>query len=189
MKHVLTLCISISLFFGYFFTAHAITPLGENDIQHFMNAMKPLQELGEKYDFPENTDTPAENPDFADFSPMSRALKDVKDHESYEEFKTIILAAGFSTPQQWASIGDRIMRAYTSAKIIETMTPEKIQKMLKSIEEVKKNEYLSPEIKKQLLNNLTQALTMTDNLTESTKADQEALKPYLAKLERLFEER
>lgn len=193
MKRIISAGISILLSLGCFFTAHAASKLGEDDIQHFMNAMKPLRELGERYDFAENKRPPVENPDFADFSPMTRALEDMKDHESYGEFKRIILAAGFSSPQQWATVGDRIMRAYTSARIIREMTPEKRRKMIKSIEEVKKNEYLSPEIKKQLLNGLTQAITMADNMTESAmtesaKADQETLKPYLAKLERLFEE-
>ncbi len=168
--------------------AQAATPLGEDDIQNFMKAMKPLQELGDKYDFENNEDGPSENLDLDEFSPMSHALENVKEHESYEEFKTIILQAGFSSPQQWASVGDRVLRAYTSLRIIEEMTPERIEEMLKSVEEVKKNQYLSPEIKKQLLESLSQTMTMKENISQSTKADQEALKPYLAKLERLFEE-
>jgi len=68
------------------------------------------------------------------------------------------------------------------------MTPEKIQDMLKNIEEVKKNAYLSPEMKKQILKNMTQMMTMAEKTPASIKADQESLKPYLAKLERLFEE-
>ena len=127
--------------------AHAAVPLNKGDIKHFINAMKPLQALGEKYPFEENSDAltdtaGTEDTDVTRFSPMSRALAKVKDHPSFEEFKTIIHRAGFASPQQWATVGDRIMRAYTSLKVIESMTPEKIQELLKTIEEVKKNEYL-----------------------------------------------
>lgn len=173
--------------------AHAAAPLNNEDIQHFINAMKPLQSLGEKYpfdeDFDAHPDSPAgESTDAINFSPMSRALAKVKDHPSFEEFKTIVLRAGFTSPQQWATVGDRIMRAYTSLKVIEGMTPEKIQELMKTIEEVKKNEYLSPKMKKRLLASLTQTITTADTLPARTKADQETLKPYLARLERLFEE-
>lgn len=173
--------------------AHAAAPLNGNDIQHFINAMKPLQALGEKYPFDENSDalpdpTGTEATDVTSFAPMSRALDRVRDHPSFEEFKTIVHRAGFSSPQQWATVGDRIMRAYTSLKVIESMTPEKIQELLKTIEEIKKNEYLSPKIKKQLLASLTQTVNMADTLPARIKADQEKLKPYLARLGRLFEE-
>lgn len=168
--------------------AQAAAPLSKDDIQHFMNAMKPLQELGQKYEFDENKDPPAENTGFTGFSPMTRALEDVKGHASYEEFNIIIHDAGFSSPEQWADVGDRVIRAYTALKVAREMTPEKKQKMMKNIEEVKKNEYLSPELKKQLLESLSQSMTMTDNINAGTKADQESLKPYLDQLERLFEE-
>lgn len=188
MNNIFTLIICITLTLNVTFPAHAATPLSGNDIQHFMNAMKPLQKLGTKYDFAEDENLPDKNGDFADFSPMSQSLEAVKDHESYEEFKTIILKAGFSSPQQWANVGDRVIRAYTSLRIIEEMTPQRIAEILKDIEEVEKNQYLSPEIKKQILESLTRTMTLKDNISEATKADQESLKPYLAKLERLFEE-
>lgn len=189
MKNIIPITLSILLFLGGFITAHATEPLSEGDVQHFMNAYNPVQKLGNKYDFDDDKDDAIENIDPADFTPMSYALERVKNHEAYEEFKTIISTAGFSSPQQWANVGDRVMGAFTSLKIIEEMTPEKIQEMLKSIEDVKKNEYLSPEIKKQLLESLTQMVTMSDNISHDEKADQNALKPYLARLERLFEER
>ncbi|PCI50538.1 MAG: hypothetical protein COB49_03550 [Alphaproteobacteria bacterium] len=188
MKNIISLCISILLFSGCFFSAHAEAQLGEDDIQHFINAMKPLRDLGEKYDITENNNLPTENTGFTAYFPMSRALENVKDHSSYEDFEKIIREAGFSSPAQWANIGDRVMRAYTSLKIIREMTPERIQEMLKGIEDVKKNKYLSPEIKEQILDSLTQTITMSDNISGNTKADQEALKPYLTRLERLFEE-
>ena len=194
MKIIAALSISILIFLSSFFALHAEVPLSGNDVQHFMNAMKPLQELGTKYDFIENSDkamrnqNPMANQNLSDFSPMTRSLKEIKGHEAYGEFEYIIRNAGFSSPQQWANVGDRVMKAYMSLKMIADITPEKIQEMKVSIEDIKKNEYLSPEIKKQLLNSMTQMMVMTTNIPKTTKADQETLKPYLAKLERLFEE-
>lgn len=188
MKNIISLSIGLLLFLNLISTAHAAPLLSADNIQDFMNAMRPLQELGKKYNIGDKEELPPASNDFTDFAPMSRALDDVKDNEAYDEFEAIILKAGFSSSEQWASVGDRIMRAYTATNIIREMTPEKKQKMLKSIEEVKKNAYLSSEIKQQLLKSLTQSITMSENLTKETKKDQDALKPYLTKLKRLFEE-
>jgi len=166
----------------------ANSPLTGADIEHFMDAMKPLQKLAKKYDMEEDPDGAANNMTGRDFSPMSRSLARIKDHEAYGEFKTIIRDAGFSSTEHWANVGDRVMKAYISLNISQEMTPEQKQEMRQSMAEIEKNEYLSPEMKKQLLANLHQTMTMMDNLSRSDKTDQETLKPYLPKLERLFEE-
>lgn len=188
MKNIISLILSILLFSIAYGTVYAADTLSGNDIQHFIDAFRPVQELEGKYDF-NDEEEPAEDINPEDFTPMTYVLELMKNHESYDEFTEIILSAGFSSPQQWAEVGDRVMNAYTAIRIIEEMTPKKIQKMLKSIEEVKKNEYLSPEIKKQLLESLTQMVTISDNLTEGEIADQEALTPYLDRLELLFKEK
>jgi len=69
MKNILALSISILLFSGCFFSAHAAPALSKDDIQNFMNAMKPLQVLGEKYDMDENKDPPDEDTGFENFLP------------------------------------------------------------------------------------------------------------------------
>ncbi|MBL4802929.1 MAG: hypothetical protein JKY45_13670 [Emcibacter sp.] len=195
MKIIVSVSISIFLFLGSLSALHAETHLSGNDIQHFMNAMKPLQKLGDKYDFEENNNKSAEDQapmvapdDFTNFTPMSQSLTEITGHKAYGEFEAIVHNAGFSSPQQWATVGDRVMKAYMSLKMIAELTPEKLQEMQVSIEEVKKNEYLSPEMKTQILGSLNQMIAMTTNLSEHDKADQKTLKPYLTKLERLFEE-
>ncbi len=188
MKIIIALCFSIALFSSSLFTASAADTLKGDDIQHFMNAMKPLKKLGKKYDFEDNEDTSAAQMPEGDFGPMSRSLAQVKDHKAYNEFKSIISKAGFSSPERWAIVGDRVMRAYISLKMLEELTPEKIQELQVSIEAVEKNEYLSAQTKKQLLDSMKQMIALKGDVPKETKADQDALKPYLAKLERLFEE-
>ncbi|PCJ44561.1 MAG: hypothetical protein COA76_16425 [Moritella sp.] len=188
MKIIIALCFSIVLFSSSLFAAHAAPTLSGDDIQHFMNAMKPLKKLGAKYDFNDNGNSSTAQMAQTGFAPMSRSLAEVKNHEAYEEFKTIINKAGFSSPEQWAVVGDRVMRAYMSLKALEELTPEKIQELQVSIEAVEKNEYLSAETKKQLLGSMKQMITLKSDMPEESKADQDALKPYLAKLNSLFEE-
>ncbi len=188
MKKIIGLIFGIIFFLNNMAVAHADSPLNGDDIQHFMNAMKPLQELGEKYNFENDDQMLAANSNMADFSPMSNSLEVIKSHEAYGEFKKVIRAAGFSDATEWANIGDRVMKAYMSLKMTEQMTPEKMQEMQKNIEEIKKNEYLSSEMKERILNSLGLALSMGGNMSEEDKADRKALRPYLAKLDRLFEE-
>lgn len=199
MNKFLILCISSAIFLSGIFTAYADTPLSEDNIQHFMNAMKPLQELGKKYDFDENDDDEDnednENKDEMTmtgasdiFSPMSESLEKVKNHEAFKEFESIILEAGFDDVSQWANVGDRVMRAYMSLKMLENMTPEKIQELKTSIREIEQNEYLSPKIKKQLVASLNQTITIYSQPPLDDKADHNIVKPYLARLDRLFED-
>jgi len=180
--------IGIMLFLSAGITARADTALSENDIRHFMNAMKPLQELGKKYDFVDNNHLPMATLDMNSFSPMSHSLEKVKNHKAFDEFSSIIQGAGFSSVEQWANIGDRIIRAYLSLRIVAEMTPEKIQEIQKSLAEVKQNNYLSPEVKKQLLNSLKRSITLEKNMSNGDKADQKSLKAHLVELEQYFEE-
>lgn len=193
MKKLTALILSLLLFFGPLSYAYAEPPLRKAEIEHFMDAMRPLQALSDKHDItgeetPPEEAPPKEQDDPMAFAPMSDALKQIKQHDAYEEFQTIVKNAGFSTPEQWAVIGDRVMRAYMSYKVIKDITPEKIQEMMKTIEETEENEYLSSETKLQLLSSIRQTMYLVDNTPQNIIEDQEALKPYLEKLDILFKE-
>jgi len=193
MKNIGALAISALIlfvsFWGSSLAAQARTPLSGDDVRHFIAAMKPLQKLGRKYDFENRGKQTVKGLNVTDFYPMSRSLDRVKDHESYPEFTAIIQKAGFSSPEKWASMGDRIMRAYMFGRLVEGLTPEKIQDMRENMAEIKKNAYLSPDVRKKILDNLQQTMAMAHKMPENIKADQESLKPFLAKLKRLFEEK
>jgi len=196
MKNIGALAIAVLILFGSFggsfwgssFAAQARTPLSGDDVRHFIAAMKPLQKLGRKYDFEDTGKQTVEGLNVMDFYPMSRSLDRVKNHKSFGEFKEIIHKVGFSSPEKWASIGDRVMRAYMFGRLVEGLSPEKLQDMQEKMAEIEKNVYLSPEIRKKILDNLKQTMAMAHKMPENIKADQESLKPFLAKLKRLFEE-
>lgn len=188
MKKGILFSIAIVIFFGTLVSARADTPLNEKDIQHFMNAMKPLQKLGEKHDIDDSDHMPMEQGDMNNFSPMASSLEKIRTHKAFDEFKAIIDDAGFSSVEQWANVGDRIMRAFMSLKMTSEMTPEIIQQIQKSLAEIEKSDYLSPEVKKQLVTSMKRSLTLEKNMSSDDKADIDTVKPYLAKLERHFEE-
>jgi len=185
MKKIFFLPLSIIFFFSTGLMAYADDPLTGDNIQHFMNAMKPLKKLGEKHDIGNSDHTAAAAMSGHEFTPMTNSLKEIKAHKAYGEFQSIIKSAGFSSAEQWANIGDRIMRAYMSLKITAEMTPERKKIIQKSIQEIKKNEYLTPTVKEQLLKSMNQSLLIPNS---SDKADTDMLKPYLTKLDQLFEE-
>lgn len=216
MKNIVTLSIAILFYFGSLLNANAAAPLSQDDINHFINAMKPLQALGQELDKDQALDkeqdsinnkmreeptasssdftgldniSKGNNPSLPNFAPMSHALTKMKGHPAYGKFQSILHNAGFSSPEQWARIGDRIMRAYMSRNMLKSMTPQKTLEIMKTIEEVEENEYLSSETKKHLLNSMKAATAMTRHIPAEIKADQDALKPSLAKLDRLFKEK
>ncbi|NOZ42924.1 MAG: hypothetical protein GXP02_07150 [Alphaproteobacteria bacterium] len=188
MKKIISLSFGIFILYGSFFAAYAQTPLSGNDIRHFIKAMKPLQKLGRKYDFKNSGNGPAESLNITNFFPMSRSLKTIKDNKGYGEFKAVIRKAGFSSPEQWASIGDRIMRAYVFLKLTKTLTPEKIRDLQKNVAVIEKNKYLSLEMRKKFLDNLKQTIAMARKMPKNITADQASLKPFSAELKRLFKE-
>lgn len=188
MKNIVSLGMGILIFLGGFFPAHAQAPLSGDDIHHFINAMKPLQELGSQYDFYNIGNKPVEELNATNFFPMSHSLERVKNHQAYGEFQAIIHDAGFSSPEKWASIGDRIMRAYMFGRLVEELAPEEIQNMRDKMAGIEENDYLSLEIRKKILDNLKQILAMADEMPQAIKADQDSLKPFSAQLKRLFEE-
>ncbi|MCF8473103.1 MAG: hypothetical protein K9G26_00285 [Emcibacter sp.] len=187
MQKIRSLAIRIILLLSISSVAYADSPLNVNDIQYFMKVMPPLQLLGQKYNF-ENGAEQNQIMDINNFTPMSNALEIIQTHKAFSEFQSIIHTAGFSSPQHWATVGDRIMRAYISLQTAKNMTPKKIQDMTISIEEMNKNEYLSLETKQNIQNNLNNMIEMVRNTPQDIKNDQETLKPFLTQLERLFEE-
>ena len=178
----------LAMSFGNFHVAYAASPLTSDNIEHFMKAMKPLQQLSRKYDLEKETKGSVDDFATKEFAPMSRSLDKIKDHKAYDEFTDIILDAGFSSVDQWANVGDRVMKSYISLRMKREMTPEQIQEIKKSMAEIENNAYLSAEMKKQFMANLQRTMAMVNDISNSDKADQEALEPYLPKLDQLFEE-
>ncbi|WP_339862160.1 hypothetical protein [Paremcibacter congregatus] len=172
------------------FSVQAATPLSRDNIESFIAVMKPMQKLEEKYDILEEdgSDMQSVLPGSETFGPMTHSLKTIRTHKSFPEFAKIIDDAGFTSPDQWANVGDRILNAYMGLKMAANMSPADVEKMQESIAELEKNEYLSPETKAQMLVGLKQGLAMMTNPSDQVKADQKALKPYMRKLEILFED-
>ncbi len=188
MKKMLALALNLILIFSHCAYADVQPPLRGADIEHFMDAMKPLQALSDKHNITGEYTPPEVQDGPIVFSPMSDALKQIKKHDAYEEFQSIVKNAGFSSSEHWARIGDRVMRAYISFNAAKDLSPKKRQEMLKTIEDIEKNAYLSSDAKQHLLNSIKQTIDMAENTPEDIKADQNILKPYLPRLEILFKE-
>lgn len=162
--------LSISLFAQKPKTSSPILKKGdvENFVKHFKSIESDFKALD--IDYKPESDLEASIAQFNDIEEVNRMVKKY----GYKDF------ADFST-KAWA-----ITACYASIKIESESAPE-LQRIQQQIEA---DENLTPEQKKKALEQLSQGLaSMQKAFSQSTnKEDLEMVKPYMEKLDKLFEE-
>ncbi|WP_138379118.1 hypothetical protein [Luteithermobacter gelatinilyticus] len=191
IKTALKLSLKLSgiiLLLIYHSAALAQPPLSGDKIEGFISTLPKLEELGEKYDIEddqEDLDSQA-SPDGA-FSPFTSSLRTLKGHKAYNDFMAIIREAGFSSAEEWAMVGDRVMRAFISTEIKGQHSSSRAE-MEEAIKDVQNNPHISTEQKQAIINNLHQSMAMMSAASNAPAEDVKAIQPYLGKLKSLSKE-
>jgi len=165
--------------------------LKDADIRHFIAAIKPLDKLGKKYALDQDKDMMSQTMD-GEFNPMSQSLKRIRKHEAYGEFKHIIQKAGFSSDEEWAMVGDRVMKAFIALKMKKEMQHQPGQggvgELEESLKQIENNQHISSEMKERLLKQIKQSIIMIKSVSNSSPADQNALRPHMDNLNTQFKD-
>lgn len=119
--------------------------LTENEARRFVDSLPAVTEFGNSMDeslqkgaFDEEMRPAPGEP----FEPYSRGIAFLKSEDQgiYNELGDIVSDHGFSSPEVWASAGDKLFMAYMASQMKnsdmpQNMTPEMIDRMPKSMQE------------------------------------------------------
>lgn len=155
-------------------------PLTSEQVGRFIASMPELTALGEKYQ-----DSAQRNIDPRRPLGSSLELMGGKGQE-YADLAQLAARHGFSSPEQWADVGDRTMQAYQFAS--SPVPPDQVDAMYQQgIANILKDAKLSAEQKQLILGRMEKTHSGNQQARQVVEKDIPALKPHMAELDKLFE--
>ncbi len=179
-NQVISQCVLALLMSLLAFTAQADN-LSDKTIRAFIASMQDAQALQDKY---EGTDQwPDETADDTDSIPdMSRifsdGIEDMKTYPVYKEFEKIIKKHGFSSTEQWASVGDRVFHAMMAIEM-KAENPAMGQEMAEAMAELDNNPHMTAEQKEQMKAMMSGAMGVIQSASNAPAADINAVRPHM----------
>ena len=198
-KNILVI-MSLILFLFNHSIALAQDQLTNVEIERYLSSITSLQLLDTQIEAEsENDDQVVESQFFEEtgtmsLTPITDSLSKITTHPTYDRFTAIIKRTGFSSPQQWASAGDRIMIAYSAYQLknppqnnganMGAITDE----MQASLERIEKNQFISSEQKQILKNKIQNSMALMSDPNYIENENIPIISPYIARLNSLFKD-
>lgn len=171
------------LFAGFALQASAST-LSDAQVRAFIASMPDIQALGERYPDLEDVDDDDDDIDMA--NPMSSGIAKLRGHEAYGPLTQIVKRHGFSSPEQWGQVGDRVIRALLAITMDESPSSSKAE-MAEALKQIDENPNLSAEHKDELKKMMSGGMQMMQSVSEVPPADIKTVRPHLAELQRVMQ--
>ena len=178
--------IALFLLFVFSLSSTAEVTLSGKVIENWIASQKTLQQWGDqhakvldKYD--------AEQKDVTNPAEMTveRMVKPLKASGLYDDAKAQIQKHGFSSPEEWAGVTLKIVKA---AAVLQ-MPPEQLNMQMPDMSEMYNSPHISEEQKQMMKQVMEQSMAVMKNFSEGvTEADKAAVEPYLDRIERAMEE-
>ncbi|MEZ5758302.1 MAG: hypothetical protein R3D86_08785 [Emcibacteraceae bacterium] len=191
-KPLLQQILIFALFFLNITHANAQNVLNKDEIEKYLNAMPQIRQLAETYEknLGEEQKTLPGQDEISSFSmtPLTDSLEEIRNLPTYEDFLKIIKSVGFNNPEEWASVGDRVMMAYSAFqlknppnqsspdlnKLKDTLTDD--------LENLKKNQFISIEQKQYLINKLQKSIALLNDPNYINSRNIPVIAPYVERL-------
>lgn len=158
--------------------ANAEQALTSKQIQQWLNSVNTIQQWAEKQEGLEDK-MPANTNDVFSAEAMIAQLKEAG---VYNDAKTIIQDNGFDSPEQWASIQMKIIKAMISLEMDkENVNASEIQAQL---DQIKNNPSIPAEQKEMMINMIKSSMGMIEQMSNAPEADKKALKPFLPQIKK-----
>ncbi len=154
-------------------------PLDRSTINRWADSMEEIERWGEA-----QADLYGDDDDFDDsdlYESFARAARD------NAEIRRIIGRHGFSSGDQWAQLGSRIMHAYGSMQMGDH-APELQQEMRRQMDEIDRLPYLTPEQKQMMRQEIQRSMGMMEDFHDAPPEDVAAVRANRGRLDRLFED-
>ena len=164
----------------------AAADLTSDMVGRFVASMGGMQEIAAQYEDIGESNTAFEPQAMDDIAqramtPFSSNLSEMQAHEGYGDLLAMIRKHGFDSAEQWAQVGDRVVRAYAALKIASE-APDMDQQMAQAMQELE-NANLTPE-QKQMMQGMLQSSTVVVNaFRDVPDADKAAVQPHIGAIE------
>ncbi|MFO8111811.1 MAG: hypothetical protein R6T92_04790 [Desulfosalsimonadaceae bacterium] len=163
--------------------------LRDADIKNFISSMKEVQMAEEEYDdldeFVDDEDFSEEDMEMPD-NPMSESIKALRGHEIYGRLDGIAKDHGFSDATHWASVGDRVLKAFFSI-LLEEEEPAMREEMERSLREIDENPHMSDAQKQEMKQMMKNAMSSMDAMADAPAEDVDAVRPHMGELRQVLE--
>lgn len=164
--------------------AHAASPaLTDAQIRGFIASMPELEALGEKYPDLAEDDDDDEDDDDVDFAkPISSGIADLRGHAAYRDLTQLVKRHGFSSPEQWGQVGDRVILAFLAASMDEGVGSSRAQ-MAEAFKQIDENPSMTAEQKAEMKQMLSGGMSFMHSIDQVPAADIKAIRPHMAELQ------
>jgi len=158
--------------------ANAGQALTGKQVQQWLNSIDAIQQWAEKQEglddkMPENTN---------EMFSAEAMVAQLKAAGLYNDAKNIIQDNGFDSPEQWADIQMKIIKAMISLEMDkENVNAKEIQAQL---DQIKNNPSIPAEQKEMMINMMQSSMSMMEQMSNAPEADKAALKPFLPQIKK-----
>jgi hypothetical protein len=170
------------------FTAQADS-LSDTTIRAFIASMQDVQTLENQYagtdQWPDDTEDNTDSmPDISRL--FSDGLKEMKAYPVYAQFEKLIKNRGFSSAEQWASVGDRVFHAMMAIEM-QSESPDMAQDVAEAMVEIENNPDMTAEQKAQIKAMMAGAMGVAQSVSKAPPADIKAVRPHMDALRTLMD--
>lgn len=156
--------------------------LTDKSVRSFVEVMESMEPLQEKHKAFLDSIEEQSDDDEADLSTlMSSGIEDIKGHPVYDDLEDLVQEHGFSSVEDWAHTGDRVMNAWFALEM-ENQPQSMMQEMQAGMAEIENTPHLTAEQKaelKAMMQGTMNNLASVNKVPESSKA---LVKPYVQRL-------
>lgn len=187
------------LFFSHFMPTNAQNSLESRQIEQYLTSLVKIKTLINSAENEIRTTTEevipsSNNYDASSRTPITDTLVQIKKHHTFKRFENDVITSGFITIEQWATVGDKIMMAY-SAYHLKNPPPGQnknvvdIEKDLSDdLKKIENNKFISPEHKKLLTEKIQNSIALLNDPNYIDHENIKIISPYIERLNSLFKE-
>jgi uncharacterized protein YecA (UPF0149 family) len=169
----------VALLVLMFFTPSAWSgTLSEKDVRGFVESMRELKPYFEQY--------ADETGDDGDASSTAQIVTDwAQGLKQQHEFEGMLSKHGFNY-DSWAVVSQQVTQAYMALKFGKD-GKDVVGQMRQSMEEIEANPDLPAETKAEMVKQMRQSMAEMEKTFSASTEDQDAVKPFVADLDSIFE--
>ncbi len=162
-------------------SAFAEQPLTSSLIQQWLNSIDSIQQWAEQQEGLD--DNMSDLPSDEAFS-VESMIAQLKGANLYGEAKSIMRDNGFDSPEQWADIQMRIVKAMVALEMEKENVNIDIQAQ---IDQINSNPSIPDDQKEMMINMMQSSMKMMESMSNASEADKSAIKPYLSQIKQKLE--
>ncbi|MDG1995868.1 MAG: hypothetical protein P8J14_05195 [Emcibacteraceae bacterium] len=198
-KSIFIIFLTFLLSFSCFLPANAQNTLNSSQIEQYLSSLVRIKTLiiniENETSSTEKESIILQNSSFeASKTPITDTLKQIKNHSSFKNFETSVLSSGFSSIEQWADVGDKIMMAY-SAFQLQKSSDEQSQNLNEikadlndQLQKIKNNKFISPNQKTILTEKIQNSIALLNDPNYIDNENIKIISPFIARLNSVFKE-